>query len=399
MKIRKTLYIIALGIYLSAASVQAQSLHYHIIGKLNNISPVPAKMYLSELIPVGMITQAVDSALVQNGSYDFSGELDADEAIAVVISPQLKSKSDDQIIFILDKGELQVTSEGQINKFKVAGSGALANQQFDDMKGDAKKTTDSIKAVMAGDGYKADKELQAKTTKRMYQAAGQAILHMYTYIKAYPENRISPFGTLTMVSIPWLSQAGKDTLVSLLTEKVKEDKLGRQIVMQNNKNKTTLDSAAKASQARALENQSKIPLGSKAIEIKANDPNGEAVSLTSLKGKYVLVDFWASWCAPCRAENPNVVKLYQQYKDKGFTVFGVSLDGSATKAAWVKAIDHDGLAWTQVSDLKGWGSGAAKDYGVQSIPQNFLLDPNGVVIAKNLRGDDLAKKLASIFNK
>jgi thiol-disulfide isomerase/thioredoxin len=123
------------------------------------------------------------------------------------------------------------------------------------------------------------------------------------------------------------------------------------------------------------------------------------VSLSALKGKYVLVDFWASWCAPCRAENPNVVKLYKEYNAKGFTVFGVSLDGQATQKAWLSAIEKDGLTWTQVSDLKGWANSAAKDYDVKSIPQNFLIDPNGVIIAKDLRGEDLVKKLAAIFNK
>jgi thiol-disulfide isomerase/thioredoxin len=110
-----------------------------------------------------------------------------------------------------------------------------------------------------------------------------------------------------------------------------------------------------------------------------------------------LVDFWASWCLPCRNENPNVVKAYNKYKDKGFTVLSVSLDAESSKAAWLKAIASDGLTWTQISDLKGWKSEAAALYGVSSIPQNFLIDPNGVVIEKNLRGDDLQKKLASIF--
>jgi peroxiredoxin len=159
-----------------------------------------------------------------------------------------------------------------------------------------------------------------------------------------------------------------------------------------------IDSAIKAAQAKAIDGQSKVPLGSKAADITQNDPAGKPVSLASLHGKYVLVDFWASWCAPCRAENPNVVKLYKQYQDKGFTVFGVSLDAEASKAAWIKAIAIDGLAWTQVSDLKGWANAAAKTYDVKSIPQNFLIDPNGVIIAKNLRGEELAKKLASLFN-
>ncbi|QNK61834.1 AhpC/TSA family protein [Pedobacter sp. PAMC26386] len=131
--------------------------------------------------------------------------------------------------------------------------------------------------------------------------------------------------------------------------------------------------------------------GQKMIDFTQNDPNGKPVSFSSLKGKYVLVDFWASWCGPCRGENPNVVKAYNRFSPKGFTVLGISLDEDAAK--WKKAIEDDKLPWDQVSQLKGWKNEVATYYGIKGIPSNYLVDPNGVIIARNLRGEQLTKKL------
>ncbi len=136
-------------------------------------------------------------------------------------------------------------------------------------------------------------------------------------------------------------------------------------------------------------------IGQISPEIEMPDPNGQMIKLSSLRGKYVLVDFWAKWCGPCRRENPNVVKAYNKYKDKGFEVFGVSLDRN--KEDWIQAIQEDGLTWTQVSDLKYFDSQAANDYNITAIPFSILLDPQGKIIAKNLRGAALDKKLEEVL--
>jgi peroxiredoxin len=159
---------------------------------------------------------------------------------------------------------------------------------------------------------------------------------------------------------------------------------------------------------KSLENNSNIIAANKRIDdakgtmvgytatnFSQTTPEGKLVSLTDFRGKYVLIDFWASWCRPCRMENPNVVAAYNRYKDKGFTILGVSMDSN--KEPWLNAIQQDNLTWTHVSDLKGWGNEVGKIYGVTGIPQNYLIDKDGKIVAKDLRGAALDEKLAEII--
>jgi len=139
-----------------------------------------------------------------------------------------------------------------------------------------------------------------------------------------------------------------------------------------------------------------LSLGQLAPDFELPTPEGNMVKLSDLRGKYVMIDFWAAWCKPCREENPNVVRLYETYKDKGFDIIGVSLD--RTKEAWVGAIEQDGLTWVQVSDLAYFNSAAATLYQIEAIPATYLLDPEGKIIGKDLRGPSLENKLAEIFN-
>ena len=135
--------------------------------------------------------------------------------------------------------------------------------------------------------------------------------------------------------------------------------------------------------------------GNAAPDFSGNTPEGKTISLSEFKGNYVLVDFWASWCGPCRNENPNVVAAFNQFKNKKFVIVGISLDSSKDK--WTEAIAKDNLTWQHISELKGWGCTIARDYKVESIPQNFLIDPQGNIIAQNLKGQDLINKLTELI--
>jgi peroxiredoxin len=169
-----------------------------------------------------------------------------------------------------------------------------------------------------------------------------------------------------------------ETRFNLLDEKVKNLPSGREL--------------------KRLITEKKVgSVGSMALDFTEPDTTGKPISLSSFRGKYVLVDFWASWCGPCRNENPNVVDNYKRFSNKNFTILSVSLDRPGQKDKWVQAINMDNLTWTHVSDLQWWDNAAAKLYHIQAIPTNMLVDPDGKIVARNLRGPDLSAKLCEIF--
>jgi len=198
------------------------------------------------------------------------------------------------------------------------------------------------------------------------------------FIKAHPDY---------LVSI----EALQDAIGPLPDDILVYDKLFRGL------DKTVRNSEAGRTLRKNMDGFMAVRIGVTAPLFEAPDTTGNSIRLKDFRGKYVLLDFWASWCGPCREENPHVVKAYKQFRDKGFTIIGISLDEAGKRDAWIKAIHADGLVWQHVSDLQYWNNAVAKLYSIRSIPQNFLLDPQGKIVAANLRGEALTQTLQALL--
>jgi peroxiredoxin len=335
-------------------------------------------VYLSYTVDRNAI---VDSSAVANGSFSFTGQLSEPVKATLTAKSIVKGGKRDVLALYLEPVGFSVAVSDSLKYAKILGS--KVNEDDATLKSLTKSVQDELSTINASYGtFTEEQKNDPKFMDAFYQRYSAASEKLFpiqlAFAKSHPNSFIS-IGALTPLAANEKYVDDADQVYQSLSPAIRTTKAG--------KTGTGILAAGK-----------KTKIGLPAIAFTQNDVNGNPVSLANFKGKYVLIDFWASWCGPCRKENPNVVAAYQQFKDKGFTVLGVSLDKPTERDSWIKAIADDKLTWTQVSDLKFWDNEVAKAYGVRSIPANFLIDPNGKIIAKGLRGAALTAKLAELLD-
>jgi peroxiredoxin len=323
---------------------------------------------------------------VSNGSFSVSGIARNQEIFELVFGNNALA-----VPLINDASDVRVNVDlGKKDDFYDV-SGSEASSQLKELIMVFGKKNFEVEKSMAT----ADSLRQAKAPDSVLAIASQqgqaAVNDLNTYLKQFINTNANP--TLCALALSWSSRTlqpveFQSALISLLK------KYPDNVVLTGLKQNYDQQQQQQATQQKQEEEKSWV--GKQAPDLSLPDANGKPIPLSSFRGKYLLVDFWASWCGPCRAENPNVVKAYNEFKGKNFAILGVSLDKE--KDAWQEAIRSDRLEWNHVSDLKFWESEAVKTFKFNGIPYNVLIDPQGKIIAESLRGEELENKLRSVLN-
>ena len=344
---------------------------YEISGQLKN-APAGTVLHLSELT----VNQFVEKGQTKT---DASGKFTLKGVAAIPGIFQLKVDEANQVLLLLDnKTHLQLSGDAKslTATYTVKGSkDAEVLRQLTQVMQGTKGQLDGLSQRFNAAGQAGKTEEMKAIEKEYYVIQGGNTVKVKTLIRQNAATVVGGFAVGAFLN-PEEEFSFSDSIAAIQRRA-------------NPNSPFTKELTARLEPLRATAQ------GTMAPEINLATPTGPKLALSSLRGKYVLIDFWASWCGPCRQENPNVVKAYNKFKDKGFTIYSVSLDQD--KAKWERAIASDGLTWNHVSDLAGWNSVAGAAYGVKAIPQSFLIDPQGKIIAKNLRGEALVAKLAEVL--
>jgi peroxiredoxin len=358
--------LISLAVLLLIAStchLEAQTKQYVIKGKIGKLSfPAKAFLFHSE----GKIVK-VDSAAIERGIFLLKAKSTGDSTpIYLTISPsgnQLARTGNKAFRFYTDSAVITVTSPDSISNIKITG-------------GPFNRDADALKAALAPIEARMEAAKKDDDDPVFYQQKKAA---WRQFILSHPGSILS-LDALNSLGGSSAEPAEVEPLFMSLSEAVRASRKGKEY-------------------AAKIVEWKKLVIGAKAPDFTLYDTLGKPVSLHNFKGKYVLLDFWASWCPPCRAESPFIAKAFAAYQSKNFTVVGITLDNPDKKEAWLKAVHDDHLTWTQVSSPVMWENAAATAYSVKSIPQNFLIGPDGTILAKNLRGDALHQKLKEVFGE
>lgn len=366
-----------IGLLLVALAGFGQPKSFTIQGKFAGTGAVPERIFINYVNQNGW---QQDSVTVVGGGYHYRGEL-AEPSLVTLALSDAEGANEGNIQLFIGAEDVVVTHLNRFEDVRVTGS--AAHQDYEELTRQAHPFTVQMDSLLAAyrQARKAGEQGRAMALQEAWEAVNLEMRNRVygAFVKANPHSPAALFALLQF--------AGND----LDTRRV--EPLFNSLSPEQQSEPGAVALAERIAEARKTE------IGKAAPEFSQADSTGKLIALKSLRGQYLLLDFWASWCGPCRAANPELVKVYREFHSRGFQVLGIALERNAGRKQWLKAIHDDRLPWLQVAEFQYFDNTAARKYGIQAIPQNFLLDPNGVIIARNLSAAELSKQLSRLLNK